>query len=64
MSDPKKQDKVYLGDGVYAEDLKDGSFKLSTEHGGSVADNTIFMEMNTYAALVRWVGSKIEKGGK
>jgi hypothetical protein len=62
MSDTKNPSKAYLGDGVYVEDLKDGSIMLTTEHGGTVADNTIYMEMKTYDALVRWVGSKIEKG--
>lgn len=62
MSNTKNPSKAYLGDGVYVEDLKDGSIMLTTEHGGTVADNTIYMEMKTYDALVRWVGSKIEKG--
>lgn len=45
--------KTYLGDGVYAE-VVSGMIKLTTEDGADVLE-TIWLEAETYEALVRWV---------
>ncbi len=45
--------KTYLGDSVYAE-IENGMIKLTTENGfGPI--NTIFLELEVYEALERYV---------
>lgn len=44
--------KEYLGDGVYAE-LEGGCLVLTTENGIETT-NTIFLEPEVYAALVKF----------
>jgi hypothetical protein len=46
--------KDYLGGGVYVE-LEPGMLKLTTENGCSEATNTIYLEPEVLAALLRYV---------
>jgi hypothetical protein len=48
--------KEYLGDSVYV-DLEDGMLKLTTENGEE-ATNTILLEAEVYAALLRYVSQR------
>ena len=50
--------KDYLGDGVYAE-IEHGMIKLTTENGVETL-NTIFLELEVYEALQRYV-TRMEK---
>lgn len=45
--------KDYLGDSVYAESDDAGGIKLTTDNGRGPS-NTIILEVETLAALVRW----------
>ena len=54
-----KNPKVYLGDSVYAQ-LDQGVLKLTTENG-ITASNTIYLELDTYKALLQFVDSLKEK---
>ena len=46
-------EKTYLGDSVYVE-VEDGRLVLTTENG-SGPSNTIYLELEVYDALVRYV---------
>lgn len=46
---------IYLGDSVYGE-IENGMIKLTTRNGlPTDPSNTIFLEPETYDALVEWV---------
>jgi endo-beta-N-acetylglucosaminidase D len=57
---PKIETKKYLGDGVYA-DIERDMIKLTTENGISVT-NEIFLELEVYGALVRFVQDALADG--
>lgn len=48
--------RTYLGDSVYAE-FDGDMIRLTTENGGMVPSNEIFLEAEVYHALVKFVGS-------
>ena len=50
--------KQYLGDGVYA-DIEGGMIKLTTENGYGVS-NTIYLEPELVAELVRYATNQTE----
>jgi hypothetical protein len=52
--------KEYLGDGVYTEQLPDGSIRLTVEYGEEPIA-TIFMEPAVYQNLVTWVERQRKK---
>lgn len=49
-----EQQKTYLGDGVYAEPVN-GMILLTTEDGGMVPTNAIYLESEVYDSLVAFV---------
>ncbi len=49
--------KAYIGDSVYAEINEDDQLVLTTEDGGPVPSNTIFIEPSVWAALVSFMNS-------
>lgn len=52
----KENKKEYLGDSVYAE--FDGQMiRLTTENGGMIPSNEIFLEAEVYHALTKFVES-------
>lgn len=53
--------KEYLGDSVYA-DYENGMIKLTTENGNG-ASNTIFLELEVYYELGRYVARLKEIAG-
>lgn len=61
-SNVPSKDKSYLGDGVYA-DIENGMIKLTTENGIS-ATNTIYLEMEVFDALTKYVNRKEEEYAK
>jgi len=51
---PKWEQKVYIGDGVYAS--FDGyQIRLTTETGMGVPTNTIYLELGLFPVLKRYV---------
>lgn len=57
--------KMYLGDGVYAEELSSGVVLLTTEDGVSVTNN-IYLEPRVACAVISYLsrhpGEKREEG--
>lgn len=51
-------ERKYLGDGVYA-DIEKGMIRLTTENGISVS-NEIFLELEVYEALKKFVDKAME----
>lgn len=49
--------KEYLGDGVYV-DLDDEGLVLTTEIGGPVPTNTIYLEPDVLMALLQYVARR------
>lgn len=45
-------DKQYLGDGVYALMLTDGTIVLTTETGYDIPTNTVYLEPDVFNALL------------
>jgi formylmethanofuran dehydrogenase subunit D len=58
---PQTFSKDYMGDGVYVE-VQHGSLVITTEDGTG-AQNTIYVEDQVWAALVRYVGRATTEGG-
>lgn len=54
--------KEYLGDGVYADYLKDEDVLVLTAENGIVATETIYLDDQTRAALARFLTRVIEDG--
>jgi len=51
----KMTNKIYIGDGVYAEKTENG-ISLTTEDGISVCDS-IFLEWNVFDILCKWISN-------
>ena len=50
-------DRAYLGDSVYAA-IENGMLKLTTDNGAG-ASNTIYLEAETYDALIAYVARNL-----
>ncbi len=53
-------DKAYLGDSVYVA-VENGMFKLTTENGMGPS-NTIYLEVQVFEALLKYVREALKKG--
>jgi hypothetical protein len=54
-----RTDKVYLGDGLYA--AWDGYRVILTAENGIEATDTVYLDENTWAALVNYIGTLKKK---